>query len=86
MEQVNAFNDEREVHNVNFFRKGVNYFRNRVNLFRKAILTNSTFCHEELVRSSLGVLSVIGRWNKARYKRGKKNGNLSYTEIGLLIK
>ena len=77
MEQVNAFNDEREVHNVNFFRKGVNFFRNRVNLFRLSILRNRTFFHRELMRRSLALLSVIGRWNKARYKRGKKDGNLN---------
>ena len=28
-------------------------------------------------RSYLGRLSVIGRWNKARYKRGKRDGNLN---------
>ena len=28
-------------------------------------------------RSSLGVLSVVGRWNEARYKRGKRDGNLN---------
>ena len=31
----------------------------------------------ELMRSSLGCLSVFGRWNKAKYKRGKRNGNLN---------
>ena len=31
----------------------------------------------ELSRSSLGHLSVVGRWNEARYKRGKKDGNLN---------
>ena len=40
MEQVNAFNDEREVHNVNFFRNGVNFFRILVKFFRKMILRN----------------------------------------------
>ena len=29
------------------------------------------------MRSSLGVLSVVGRWNKARYKRCKRDGNLN---------
>ena len=29
------------------------------------------------MRSSLGVLSVVGRWNEARYKRGERNGNLN---------
>ena len=77
MEQVNAFNDEREVHNVNFFRNGVNVFRTLVNLFRKAILIKRTFSHGELMRSSLGVLSVVGRWDEARYKRDKRDGNLN---------
>ena len=45
--------------------------------FRKVILTNRTFCHEELMRSSLGILSVVGRWNKARYKREERDGNLN---------
>ena len=40
MEQVNAFNDEREVHNVNFFRNGVNFTRILVKFFRKMILRN----------------------------------------------
>ena len=34
-------------------------------------------CHGELIRSSLGVLSVVGRWNEARYKRSKRDGNLN---------
>ena len=29
------------------------------------------------MRTSLGRLSVFGRWNKARYKRGERNGNLN---------
>ncbi len=29
------------------------------------------------MRSSLGRLSVFGRWQKARYKRGKREGNLN---------
>ena len=52
-----------EVYDGKFFRKGGNFFRTLVNLFRKAILRKCTFCHEELMRSSLGVLSVISRWN-----------------------
>ena len=28
-------------------------------------------------RNSLGLLSVVGRWNKARYKRRKREGNLN---------
>ena len=28
-------------------------------------------------RSPLGLLSVVGRWNKARYKRSKRDGNLN---------
>ena len=31
----------------------------------------------ELSRSSLGVLSVVGRWNEARYKRSKRDSNLN---------
>ena len=29
------------------------------------------------MRSSLGRLSVFARWNKARYKKGKRDGNLN---------
>ena len=29
------------------------------------------------MRSSLGVLSVVGRWNRGRYKRSKRDGNLN---------
>ena len=53
------------------------FFRDLVNLFRKAILIKRTFSHEELMRSSLGRLSVFARQNKARYKRRKRNGNLN---------
>ena len=31
----------------------------------------------ELIRSSLGRLSEFSRWNKGRYKRGKRDGNLN---------
>ena len=72
------------------FRIGVNYFRTLVNLFRNG----DTFFREDLnkqhgvlsrkgtitLRSSLGRLSVIGRWNQARYKRGKKDGNLNNSD------
>ena len=73
-----------EKHNVNYlsnivnlFRKGGNFFRNGGNFFRKAILINNTLGNGELMRSSLGPLSVVGRWNKARYKRGKRECNLN---------
>ena len=39
------------------------------------------------MRSSLGVLSVVGRCFKARYKRGKKDGNLNkstFLSLGVL--
>ena len=29
------------------------------------------------MRSSLGRLSVVGRWNRGRYKRDKENDNLN---------
>ena len=29
------------------------------------------------MHSSIGVLSVVGRWNKAKYMRGKREGNLN---------
>ena len=35
------------------------------------------FCSRELIRSSLGRLSLVGRWNEARYKKGKRDGNLN---------
>ena len=31
----------------------------------------------ELSRSSVGLLSVVGRWNEERYKRGKEKVNLN---------
>ena len=62
---------------VNSFRKWVNLFRNRDDLFRKAILRKYTFWEKVFSRSSLGCLSVFSRWNEARYKRGKRNGNLN---------
>ena len=33
------------------------------------------------MRSSLGRRSVFSRWNKARYKRGKRDGNLKKKHI-----
>ena len=63
--------NEREVHEVKYFRKGGNFFRTLVNLFRKAILIKRTFSHEELMRSSLGRLSVFSRCFEARYKKGE---------------
>ena len=73
----------------NLFRKGVNYFRNLVNLFRKAvnffrkaILRNSTFCDRKLMRSSLGVLSVIGRCSLGKKGQGIRKGK----EMAILIK
>ena len=36
------------------------------------------------LRSSLGRLSVFGRWNKARYKKEKRNGNLKKTHFWCL--
>ena len=41
-----------------------------------------------MLRSSLGVLSVVGRWNEARYKRGKRDGNLNkstFLSLGVLL-
>ena len=52
-----------EIHDDNCFRNGVNVFRILVNFFRKVILTKCTFVDAELSRLSLGVLSVVGRWN-----------------------
>ena len=73
---------------VNFFRKGdyffgnqINLFRNGSNLFRNPILTKALWGGEELSRSFLGLLSVVGRWNEARYKRTKRNVNLNKTHI-----
>ena len=40
-------------------------------------IKKSAFCSRELIRSSLGRLSVFARWSKARYKKGKRNGNLN---------
>ena len=39
------------------------------------------------MRSSLGRLSVVGRWNEARYKRSKRDGNLNkstFLRLGVL--
>ena len=33
------------------------------------------------MRSSFGVLSLVSRWNRARYKRGERNGNLNKTHF-----
>ena len=41
----------------------------------------------ELSRSSVGLLSVVGRWNKGRYKSGKRMGNLNkstFLSFGIL--
>ena len=66
----------------NLFRNADNFFRNRVNFFRKPILRKVLFFGGgELSRSSLGVLSVVGRWNEARYKRGKRGGNLNICTV-----
>ena len=39
------------------------------------------FVGEELSRSFLGRQSVVARWNEARYKRGKREGNLNKKHI-----
>ena len=66
---------------VNFFRNRVNLFRKRVNFFRKRILRKVLWGKQgveaEFCRSSLGRRSVFSRWNKGRYKRGKRDGNLN---------
>ena len=39
------------------------------------------------MRSSLGVLPLVARWNRARYKRGERNGNLNkkhFLQFGVL--
>ena len=63
-----------EVHKVKCFRNGVN-------LFGKAILRKCTFKVEVFYRFSLGCLSVFSRWNMAKYKRRKRNGNLKKTHF-----
>ena len=74
-------NGQRDVRkNANEVHK-VKCFRNGVNLFGKAILRKCTFKVEVFCRSSLGCLSVFSRWNKARYKRRKRNGNLNKTHF-----
>ena len=74
-------NGQRDVRkNANEVHK-VKCFRNGVNLFRKAILRKSLFVVWELCRRSLGRLSVFSRWNMARYKRRKRNGNLKKTHF-----
>ena len=70
-----------EMHDDNCFRKEGNFFRTLVNLFREAILRKCTFKVEVFCRSSLGRLSVFSRWNMARYKRRKRNGNLNKTHF-----
>ena len=60
---------------------GVNFFRNQDNLVRKQSYEIAFFCGWELSRSSVALLSVVGRWNKARYKRGKREGNLNKKHI-----
>ena len=63
---------------VNFFRKRVNFFRKRI--LRK-VLWGKQGVEAEFCRSSLGRRSVFSRWNKGRYKRGKRDGNLNKTHI-----
>ena len=82
MEQVNAFNDEREVHNVNFFRNGVNFFRILVSLFRKAILRKRTLGVKVFCCSSLGCLSVFSRCSLGEMRQGIREGK----EMAILIK
>ena len=43
----------------------------------KICVKNRRIFVKKFCRSSLGRLSVFGRWNKARYKRGERNGNLN---------
>ena len=65
------------MHDDNCFRKEGNFFRSLVNLFWEVVLRKCTFKVEVFSRSSLGRLSVFSRWNMARYKRRKRNGNLN---------
>ena len=78
MEQVNAFNDEREVHNVNFFRNGVDFFRILVSLFRKAILRKRTLG----LRCSVALLSVVSRCSLGEMRQGIRE----VKETAILIK
>ena len=75
MEQINAFNDEREVHNVNFFRI-------LVSLFRKAILRKRTLGVKVFCCSSLGCLSVVSRCSLGEMRQGIREGK----EMTILIK
>ena len=70
-----------EVYDGKFFRKGGNFFRTLVNIFREVVLRKSLFVVCELCRRSLGRLSVFARWNKGRYKRSKRDGNLNKTHF-----
>ena len=45
--------------------------------WRWQILTNSTLEGRELCRCSLGLLPLFSRRKRARYKRGKRDGNLN---------
>ena len=74
-------NNANEVHKVNCFRKARDFFRNRGNLFRKVILRKVHFEILELMRYSLGRLSVVSRWREARYKRHKRDCNLNKTHF-----
>ena len=40
-------------------------------------LKKRTFFDFLVSGSSVALLSVVGRWNEARYKRGKRDGNLN---------
>ena len=57
------------------------FFRDLVNLFRKAILIKRTFSHGELSRSSVGVLSVVGRCPLGGIRQSIREGK----EMAILI-
>ena len=88
--------NEREVHQVNCFRNRVNFFRDSVNLFQgfsqpfqEGDINKTHFqsrgVESEFCRSSLGRRSVSSRWNQAKYKRRKRDGNLNKSTFLSLV-
>ena len=63
------------------FQEASQPFQEASQLFQEANLKKSALGEQgveaEFCRSSLGRRSVFSRWNKGRYKRGKRDGNLN---------
>ena len=70
----------REVHKVNCFRMELT-FSDIQSTFLGGGIKKSAFCSRELIRSSLGRLSVFSRCFEARYKKGERDDNINKTHF-----